>query len=147
MPTIFVETDNSNPDPEKKLYRAARAGGAAFKAEEKMQKVVKKVVDKAPDFTTVKSAQAKGYALRLSLAKVEIAKPDTKCSLSGEILRYPLTVSKKRGAGYEMVSTAMTGSATASGTSEHAILDCVEAIAEDLVAKSLKYMRIDFARR
>jgi hypothetical protein len=147
MPTIFVDTNNSNPDPQKKLFSGARAGGAAFKAEEKMQKVVKRIIDKAPDFTTAKFDKAKGYAIRLSVAKVEIASPNTKCSLSGAIVRYPPTATLKRGHGEEMVSTSMTGSATASGTTESSVLDCVEAIAEDLVTKSLKIMRDDFARR
>jgi len=147
MSTIFVDTDNSNPDPEKKLYRGVRAGAAAFKVEEKMQKVVRKVVDGVADFTWAKTEKSKGYALRLSVAKVGVAGGSTTCSLSGEILRYPPTATKTRGKGEEMVSLGMSGTATATGTTDRAVLDCVEAIVEDLVPKSLKAMRLDFGKR
>jgi hypothetical protein len=146
MPTIYVDTDNSNPNPQKKLYSGTRAGGAAFKAEEKMQRAVKRIVDKAPDFTTTKFAKAKGYAIRLSVAKVDVANANTKCSLSGEIVRWPPLATGKRGNGETMVSTSMIGNAMATGTGEAAVLDCVEAIAEELATKSLKVMRDDFTK-
>lgn len=145
MPLIFVET--SNTDPRQKLFNGLKAGASAAKAEEKMQKVVKKIIDKAGGFTTNKSENAKGYALRLTVAKVEVGAHQTKCSLSGSIVRYPPTVTKKGDKGEEMVSTSMTGNGTVDGTSEGAILDCIEAIAEDLVLKSVPIMRTDYVKR
>jgi hypothetical protein len=41
----------------------------------------------------------------------------------------------------------MTGNAMADGTSEAALLDCVEAVAESLVTKSVPIMRSHFANR
>jgi hypothetical protein len=46
-----------------------------------------------------------------------------------------------------MVTTSMTGNATASGTTPRSIVDCVEAITEDLVTKSLDTMRLDYTKR
>lgn len=147
MPTIFVDTDNSSPDPKMKLYRGEGAGAAQFKAEDKIQKTVRKVLDKAADFTWTKFENAKGYSLRLSVAKVDVVKPDTKCSMTGEILLYPRQKTMKQGEGEEMVALRITGSATASGTGERSILDAVEAICEDLVPKTLKTMRDDYGKR
>ena len=147
MAVIFVDTDNSDPDPQKKLFRAAHAGPAQFKAEEKMQKVVRKVLEKAADFTWTKFENAKGYTLRLSVARVDVVKPNTKCEMTGEILLYPRQKSMKKGEGEIMVSLRMTGSATASGTDPRSVVDCVEAICEDLVPKSLKTMREDYGKR
>jgi hypothetical protein len=145
MPDIFVDTDNS--DAGDKLFTAAKAGKSASKAEEKMQKVVKRIIDKTPGFTTTKSDKAKGYAIRLKVSQVQVAAHKTKCSLSGSIVRYPPSVTKKGEKGDEMVSTSMTGSATADGASEASLLDCVEAVAESLVTKSVPVMRMDFAKR
>ncbi len=147
MSTIFVDTDNSAVEPEKKLYLATRAGGAAPRAEAAMAKAVVKTLKDAPGFTLMKSAAAKGYVIRLSLASVEVTGGNTKCSVTGEIVRYPRSATAKRGKGEEMVSTAMTGKATASGRGDMAIVDCVEAIAEDLARKSIPHMRLDFTRR
>ncbi|HWB41410.1 MAG TPA: hypothetical protein VG500_09135 [Gemmatimonadales bacterium] len=145
MATIFVDTDNSNAA--NKLYKGALAGQAAAKAEGKMQAVVKRIVDKSAGFTTTKFEKAKGYAIRLAVSKVDTANHKTSCSLSGSIVRYPPTVTMSRGAGEEMVSTSMTGSATADGTTEGSLLDAVEAIAESLVTKSIPIMRADFQKR
>jgi len=147
MTQIFIDTDNSKLG--NKLYDGLRAGKAAQKAEEKMQKMVRRVVDKATGFTTAQADDAKGFAIRLALSQVQIVGANTKCSLSGSIVRFPLTGSKSKAAskGEEMVSTSMTGSATATGTDEMAVLDCVEAIAESLTAKAIPIMRTDFAAR
>ena len=77
---IFVDTD-------KKLFNGSKAGNSKAKAEEKMQKAVKKIIDKADGFTTTKSG--KGYALSLTVAKVEVIGLKTKCSLSAALSRYP----------------------------------------------------------
>lgn len=145
MSFIYVHTDNSNVAD--KLYTALKAGAAAAKAEAKMQKAITKVVGKATGFTTTKTDDAKGYVIRLSVAKVEIVVNKTKCSLSGSIGYYPPKVTKKGDTGEEMLSTSMTGNATADGTNEAALLDCVEAIAEDLAAKAIPIMRTDAAAR
>jgi len=145
MSLIFVDTDNTNVTS--KLYKGAKAGQAAAKAEGKMQTVVKRIIDKAAGFTTTKFDKAKGYAIRLEVSKVDTANHKTNCSLSGSIVRYPPTATLKRGAGEEMVSTSMSGSATADGTSEGSLLDAIEAIAESLVTKSVPIMRADYLKR
>lgn len=147
MSTIFVDTDNSAIEPEKKLFLATRAGGAAPKAEAAMANAVKKALKDIAGFTLVKKDGAKGYVIRLSLATVEVAGRDTKCSVSGSIVRYPRTATAKRGTGEEMVTTGMTGTALASGHGGTAIVDCVEAIAEDLARKAIPHMRLDFTKR
>lgn len=147
MPTIYIDTDNSNPDPAKKLYKATLAGGAADRAERIMQSTIRKTLVAIPDFVTDPVKNPKGYAIRLSVAKVEVVGADTKCELSGSIVRYPPEGTMKRGEGEVMVSTKMTGSATASGKPPRAVVDCVEAITEDLVRKSVDAMRRDFAKR
>jgi hypothetical protein len=145
MPLIFVDT--SNTDPKRKLFNGLKAGNSAAKAEEKMQKAVKRIIDKAAGFTTTKAENAKGYAIRLTVSKVEAAAHQTKCSLSGSIVRYPPAVTMKGDKGEEMVSTSMTGNGTVDGTSEGAVLDCIEAIAEELATKSVPIMRTDFVKR
>jgi hypothetical protein len=46
-----------------------------------------------------------------------------------------------------MVSTSMSGGATADGTSEASLLDAIEAVAESLVTKSIPIMRADYLKR
>jgi hypothetical protein len=145
MPLIFVDTDNS--DPKDKLYNGLKAGQSAAKAEGKMQAVVKRIIDKAPGFTITKFANAKGYAIRLEISKLEVADHKTKCSLSGSIVRYPKGVTKKGAKGDEMLSTGWGGSATADGTSEGSLLDCVEAITESMLAKGIPVMSADYPKR
>lgn len=145
MPLIFVNTNNS--DASNKLYNAMKAGKSARAAEEKMQKIVKTTIDKDPNFTTTKAEDSKGYSIRLKVSNVEVVGGQTKCSLSGEILRYPPTVNKEGNKGEEMVSTNMTGSAMASGVSEGSLFDCIEAITESLAKKSLPVMKNDAQNR
>jgi hypothetical protein len=145
MPLIFVDTDNS--DPKDKLYDASKAGSSAEAAERVMQATVKKVIDKSADFTTAKTKNAKGYVIRLEVVKVEVANHKTKCGISGSIVRYPRKVVKSGDEGEEMVSTSMTGNATSTGTSARSLLDCVEAIAEDLAQKAIPIMRDDFLNK
>ena len=145
MPAIFVDTDNSNP--KEKLYNGVKAGQSAAKVEDKMQAVVKKIIDKAAGFTTTKFNNAKGYVIRLEISKLEVANHKTKCTLSGSIVRYPKGVTKKGAKGDEMLSLGWGGSATADGTSEGSLLDCVEAVAESMVPKSLPVMTADYPKR
>jgi len=142
---IFVDTDNSNPKD--KLYNGSKAGGSAGKAEAKMQATVKRLIDKAPGFTTTKMGNAKGYTIRLEISKLDTSDHKTKCSLSGSITRYPKTVTLKGGKGDEMVSLGWSGSAEASGTTEGSLLDCVEAIIESMMKNGINTMNSDFAKR
>jgi hypothetical protein len=145
MPMIFVDTDNA--DFQNKLFNGFKAGDAADKAEAKMQKVVETLIGKAPGFTTHKDKDAKGYAIRLTVAKVETGARNVTCSLSGEIVRFPLAVNKKGEQGEEMVSAGMAGKGVADGTSQAAVVDCIETVAQDLVNKAIPKMRADFAKR
>lgn len=140
---IYVETDNSNKSD--KLYDASKAGNAAAKAEAKMAKMVKDAIDAEAGFTTAKTKDAKGYYVRLKISKFEV-NGDTKCTISGSIERFPKTVSKK-GSGAEMVTTAWSGSATASGHSDQSVIDCVEAITESMLPKGIGAMKTDMLRR
>lgn len=141
---IYIDTDNSNVKD--KLYNGSKAGSAAVKVEAKMQAVVKKAVEKA-GFTTTKVPNAKGYSIRLEIANLEHAGHDTKCELKGSIVRYPKGITQSRGAGDEMLSLGWGGKATASGTDESAIVDCVEAIAESMMKKGVPVMNSDFMKR
>jgi len=144
MSLIFVNTNNC--DPKDKLYSAARAGKAVAAAEGKMQAAVKKVIARAKGFTTIKGEKAKGYTIRLEVARIDVIGRETKCSLAGAIVRYPATTTADGSRAETMVSTGWTGSARATGTSEQALLDCVEAVAESMVETSIASMRTDFTR-
>jgi len=144
MAPIFVDTDHN---PKNKLYDGGQAGQAAAKVESKMQAVVKAIIGKTAGFTTTKVANSKGYAIRLEISKLEIAGHETKCSLTGEIVRYPKGVTTKGAKGNEMVSLGWGGSATALGTSEGSILDCVEGVAESMMKKGIPVMNADFLKR
>jgi hypothetical protein len=144
MSNIFVNTDNSTKD---KIYIATSAGKSAAKAEEKMQKAVKRVVDKTPGFTSVKDDKARGYTIHLKVAKVTVADHKTKCELVGELVRYPETGPNKKAGDGTVVGFNFRGSGAATGTDERSLLDCVEAVAEDMVVKALPGMRSDMANR
>ena len=144
MSSIFVNTDNSTKD---KIYIAASAGASAVKAEEKMQKAVKRVVDKTPGFTAVKDDKVRGYTIHLKVAKVTVADHKTKCEVVGLLVRYPETGPNKKNGDGAAVGFNFRGSAAATGTDERSLLDCVEAVAEDMVAKAIPGMRSDMANR
>ena len=146
MPAIFVDTAHG---PTNKLYDGSKAGAASGKAEAKMQAVVKRIIDKTAGFTTVKDANSKGYTVRLEIAKLEVTSNETKCKMSGSITRYPKGVARGgAGKGDEMVSLGWGGHATATGTGESAIIDCVEAITEDMLTKTgINAMRNDMTKR
>ena len=146
MSSIFVNTDNSNPKD--KLYNGKMAGTEAKAVEDLMQKVVVKIVGKNPGFTTNKAPNPKGYSIKLEIAKLQSTPHETSCSIKGELARYPnsFSVAKRGGAG-AMVSTSFTGSAKATGNGKFAVIDCVEAIAEDMVAKAIPAMRQDMLQR
>lgn len=146
MSQIFVNTDNSNPRD--KIFTAQLAGENAPAVEEVMQKVVVKVIGKNPGFITAKTANPKGYSIRLKISNLQQSPNETKCTVSGEIVRYPNTYSSsQKGGGEAMVTTGMSGSATATGKGKFAVIDCVEAITENLVAKTIPVMRQDMMKR
>lgn len=146
MSQIFVNTDNTNIKD--KLFTGQLAGENAMAAEDAMQKIVVKVAGKAAGFTTMKTPNPKGYSIRLKIAKLEQTPHETKCTVAGEIVRYPNTFSSmQKGGGEAMVTTGMSGSATATGKGKFAVIDCVEAIAENLVAKTIPVMRADMLKR
>ena len=146
MSVIFVNTDNTNNT--NKLFNGSKAGTEAKAVEDVMQKVVVKVIQKQPGFTTIKTPNPKGYSIKLEIDKLQQTPHETSCSLRGEIARYPnsFSVAKKGGAG-SMVSTSFTGSAKAQGMGKFAVVDCVEAIAEDMLAKAIPAMRQDMLQR
>ena len=102
MAQIFVNTDNSNIT--NKIYNAGKVGKSAAAAEGKMKGAVVEIVGKAADFTTTKFGDAKGYTIRIEVSKVEKAGAQTTYTVSGEIVRYPATVTKSHGKGEEMVT-------------------------------------------
>lgn len=143
MSVIYVNTDNSNFQD--KVYNGTLAKGDAAAVEKKMQEVVVKVIGKNAGFTTNKTPDPKGYSIMLKLAKLESTGRQVKCTLSGELLRYPNTYSVK-GSGQGMVSTSFSGSATATGMGKFAVVDCVEAVAESMVEKAIPAMRSDITK-
>jgi len=140
-PLIFINTDNS--DPHDKIYQATKAGGA--KAEAIIQTTIKKIIDDAAGFTTNTSDNAKGYTIRLTVSEIDATGPNVKCAMTGAIEFYPPVAIKKGGKGTEMLSTGMTGHANATGST--AVLDCVQAITENLTNKAIPIMKANFADR
>jgi hypothetical protein len=144
MPPIFVDTAHG---PKNKLYDGSKAGTAAERVEGKMQEMVKAAIDGAAGFTTNSKESTKGYVILLKISKLDKGGGETKCSLEGEIIRYPKIQTMKRGKGSEMVSLGWGGSATASGTSDGSVLQCVEAIAESMMKKAIPTMSNDMPKR
>ena len=151
MPPVFINTDNS--EKTKKIYVANAVGESQAEVEDKMQAMVVKAFEKVPDFTTIKTDSPKGYTLVFNVTKFNAAAHETSCTITGQILQYPsVTYSKskqsnKSDAVIVMFAGDWKGSATASGKGKNAILDCVEAIMEGLVPKSIPVMRTDMTRR
>jgi hypothetical protein len=141
-PLIFVNTDNSNPHD--KLFQGVKAGA---KAEGLMQKTLTKIIEGSDGFTTKKSDGAKGFTIRLTVSAVNVGERQVKCTMTGSIEYYPPQATKSRGKGSEMLSTGMTSSAAADGTSESAILDCIEATTEALTNKSIPVMKSAYNQR
>lgn len=151
MPPIFINTDNTNKN--KKIYIANAVGEGMSEAEDKMQEMVIKAFEKASDFTTNKIDDPKGYTLVFKVTKFSSADHETSCTIQGTILQYPaVTYSKakqsnKSDAVIVMFAGDWKGSATASGKGKRAMLDCVEAIMEGMVPKSIPVMKSDMTRR
>jgi hypothetical protein len=140
MPPIYVNTDNTNATD--KMYNGTLAKDNAAAAEKKMQEVVIKTIAKDPGFTTANVPNPKGYSIKLKIAKLESTGRETKCTVSGELLRYPNMKSIK-GSGVGMVSTSFTGSAAATGMGKFAVIDCVEVITESMIKKAIPAMKLD----
>lgn len=151
MPPIFINTNNT--DKKNKIYIANAVGGDMADAEDKIQAIVIKAFEKVGDFTTVKIGDPTGYTLYFKVTKFETSGGQTTCKINGDILRYPtVSYSKAKGAGKTQTEKVMfggewAGSATASGTGKRAILDCVEAVMESIVPKSIPVMKSDMTRR
>ena len=143
MPEIYVNTDNS--DVRDKMYNGMLAKEHAVEVEKKMQEIVTKVIAKTPGFTTNKLPNPKGYSIKLKLSKFETTGREVKCTITGELLRYPNMKSIK-GSGVGMVSTSFNGSATATGMGKFAVIDCVDVITEGMVGKAIPAMRQDINR-
>jgi hypothetical protein len=150
MPPIFINTDNN--DKTNKIYVANSVGEGAAEAEDKMKAMVIKAFEKSAEFTTNKIENPKGYTLSFKVTKFDASGGDTSCTIKGEILRFPKSVSKSKqsdGSGTEKVMTSgeWSGSAKASGKGKGAMLDCVEAIMESMIPKSIPVMKADMTRR
>ena len=143
---IFVDVDNSDPDH--KIFKGSKAGALVKQVEAKMQEVTKKIVDsqKLHDFTTTKSKDSKGYVILITLAKVEADSKNAKCILSGEIVQYPREVNAKGEIGDVSVAMQMTASGGVQYTS-NPVIECVEALTEDMVTKAVPIMRTHFATK
>jgi len=140
MPPIYVNTENT--DVKDKMYNGLLAKEHAAAAEKKMQEVVVKTVGKDAGFTTSKPANPKGYSIKLKIAKLNSAGRETKCTMTGELLRYPKTYSVD-GSGSTMVSTSFNGSAAATGMGKFAVIDLVEVITESMIKKAIPAMKMD----
>jgi hypothetical protein len=145
MSLIFVNTDNSNLKD--KIYSATTAGPLAAKAEAKIQKAVRMVVQKTPGFTADRTDTSRGYTIRLKVAKVTVADHKTRCELTGELVRYPETGPNKKAGDGTSVGFNFRGAGAASGTDERSLLDCVEAVVEDMALKAIPGMKEDMTRR
>lgn len=150
MPSIFVDVDNS--DSAHKLFVGTKAGNLAKDAEAKMQDVTRRVVDKASDFTTTKPTDAKalkdlkGYVILMKLEKVEADTKSAKCTLVGQIVQYPRVKTKDGDLGDVIVAMQMTTHGSVQGT-RNPVIECIDALAEDMVTKALPVMRKDFATK
>jgi hypothetical protein len=122
-------------------------GPASAEVEGKMEKTIKTQLEKNPTFTTNKGANATGYTIRLKVSEFKVDGGKTKVRITGEILYYPTKKTATRGEGTEMLSTGMSGGATADGADKQAIFDAVEAITEDLIKKAIPIMSKDAANR
>jgi hypothetical protein len=78
---------------------------------------------------------------------VQITGMKTRCSLKGFAVRHPPQVNAKGEEGEVLATGIMAGTAVADGTTENALLDCIDSIAEDMAAKAISPMRDDFTRR
>jgi hypothetical protein len=151
MPQIFINTNNV--DKTNKIYVANLAKDAMAEAENKIQEMVIKAFEKVADFTTATINNPKGYTLYFKITKFSAEGHETSCTINGDILRYPsVTYSKAKGAGASQNEKVMfggewKGSATATGKGKGALLDCIEAIMEGIVPKSIPVMKADMIRR
>jgi len=150
MPPIFINTDNN--DKKHKIYIANAVGEGTAEVEDKMQAMVVKSFSKAAEFTTNKIDNPKGYTLVFKVTKFSAGDHETSCTITGLVLQYPATTSSKSkessGSDAQMVSAGdWKGSATATGRGKQAVMDCVEAIMEGMVPKSIPVMKYDMTRR
>lgn len=148
MATILLDIDNTDKDNPIFVGKAAGADAAAVEA--KMAETIKRYVEKskkADEFTVVRSTQVpKGYVLILTLKSVKVDAGMTKCVISGLIVQYPRERNAKGEIGDVAVSLSLQASGGVSG-SKTALLDCVDALVEDIMGKAIPEMRRHFATR
>lgn len=136
MPPIFINTDNS--DPKKKVFNAAKAGGASAEVEALMQKTIVDLLAKNATFTTNKPKDAKGYTLKMEITEVIVdGSGNTSCKMSTIIERYP----DGNVASVGGTSTAKLGPPA----DKQAILECAKAMVKGALEKSLPIMTKDMA--
>ena len=146
---IFINTDNS--DKKNKIYNAKLVGSRLDDAEAKMKEMVIKAFENDAEFTTNKIDDPKGYTLMFEVTKFEGTDRDASCTISGEIIRYPKSVSHskkaQKGKGSEKVMIGGDWSISSAVSGKNSIVRCVEEVMKVLVPKSKTVMKADFARR
>jgi hypothetical protein len=146
MPKIFVNTDNSNVKG--KIYLAEKMGKSAGAAEKKMQEVVRALIAKAPEFTADTAAKGKGYTIRIEVTNAERGAGKTTYTVHFELVRFPPGTGAGGSKGEEMVSTRTKDlTIVVSSNSESMLLDGVEGVTENIVAKAIPSMRVDMTSR
>lgn len=122
MPAIYVEVGKMDTSKAPKDYAA--------KAETAMKGAVTSAV-KADKALTDKKGE--GYTVRLSVAELKVDGDTVSCKLSGELVRSPKP---------EMVTTSITGSASAQGGKPESLVgDCVGTAAEAMMKKIVPVMK------
>lgn len=146
MPKIYVNTDNSNPQA--KIYEAGKMAKSAAAAEKKMQDVVRALVTKEADFVADKSAVGKGYTIKIKVTKAEASGGTTTYTVHYEVVRFPLSAGKGGRKGEEMVSTTTKDlEIQVQGNNEGMLLDGVEMVTQNIMAKCFPAMRVDWTKR
>lgn len=148
MSTIYIHIDNT--DAQNKIFVGTKAGAQAKAVEDKMAATIKRYVEKKvkQDFFVVppKEGIPKGYVLILKITKLESDAKSAKCTISGEIVQYPRERNAKGEIGDISVAMALTASGSVSQTKDP-VIEIVDALVEDIVAKAVPEMRRHFATR
>ena len=146
MADIYIETDNGATG---KLFIATLAGKSAATVEKLMRDTIRKIAEKkGSGFTLKKDQGGIGYAIGLSVAKIDKAALFLKCDLSGYIERYPPKLNFEGKPGQELVGLKLTGNGKVNGTTDADMLFCIESVVEKMMEKScIPAMRQDMANR
>lgn len=145
---ILLDIDNT--DPKAPIFMAGAAGALKAAAEAQMAATIKKYVEKskkADDFTVVRPKEpTKGYVLILKLTKVSADANSATCTVSGLIVEYPRQRNAKGEIGDVAVSLALTSSGKVQFT-KNPVIECVDAMTEDIMGKAIPEMRRHHATR